>query len=74
LVVTHLAQVAAFADAQVQVTKTTHRGRTVAAAAPVIDGERVAELSRMLSGLGESAAGHRHAEELLAAVRAAKAD
>jgi len=74
LVVTHLAQVAAFADAQVQVTKSTQRGRTVAAAAQVIDGERVAELSRMLSGLGESAAGHRHAEELLAAVRAAKAE
>ncbi len=69
LVVTHLPQVAAFADAQVAVTKRTIAGRTEATATPV-DGEaRVRELSRMLGGMSESASAHHHAEELLAAAR-----
>jgi len=67
LVVTHLPQVAAFAHEQVAVVKEEHRGRTVASARPVRDGERVAELSRMLSGQPASAAARDHAEELLAA-------
>jgi DNA repair protein RecN (Recombination protein N) len=66
LCVTHLAQVAAHADAQVVVAKRNVRGRTVADA-EVVGGEaRVGELSRMLSGLGASDHAHRHAEELLA--------
>jgi DNA repair protein RecN (Recombination protein N) len=67
LVVTHLPQVAAFADHQVAVEKTEEDGRTVARARLVDGPARVAELSRMLSG--EMGAGHAegHAEELLAA-------
>jgi DNA repair protein RecN (Recombination protein N) len=65
LVVTHLAQVAAFADAQVAVTKEERDGRTVAAARPVEADERLVELSRMLSGQPGSATARRHAEELL---------
>jgi DNA repair protein RecN (Recombination protein N) len=65
LVVTHLAQVAAFADAQVAVTKTERGGRTVAAARLVESDERLVELSRMLSGQPGSAAARQHAEELL---------
>jgi DNA repair protein RecN (Recombination protein N) len=65
LVVTHLAQVAAFADAQVAVTKDVRQGRTVAAARPVEDEDRLIELSRMLSGQPDSTAARRHAEELL---------
>jgi DNA repair protein RecN (Recombination protein N) len=65
LVVTHLAQVAAFADAQVAVTKEERAGRTVAAARPVESEERLVELSRMLSGQPGSATARRHAEELL---------
>ncbi|MHB1510514.1 MAG: DNA repair protein RecN [Acidimicrobiales bacterium] len=65
LVVTHLAQVAAFADAQVVVTKTEQGGRTVAAVKPVTDEERLVELSRMLSGQPGSAKARQHAEELL---------
>ena len=65
LVVTHLPQVAAFADAQLAVRKIERDGRAVAEVAAV-DGEaRVAELSRMLSGHPESAAARGHAEELL---------
>jgi DNA repair protein RecN (Recombination protein N) len=66
LVVTHLPQVAAFADAQVAVTKEERDGRTVAAARVVTGRDRVVELSRMLSGRPASIAARDHAEELLA--------
>ena len=66
LVVTHLAQVAAFADQQVLVSKSELQGRTVARARPVTGEDRVVELSRMLSGHPDSAAARRHAKELLA--------
>jgi DNA repair protein RecN (Recombination protein N) len=65
LVVTHLAQVAAYADAQVAVTKDERDGRTVAAIRPVEAEDRIVELSRMLSGRPDSATARRHAEELL---------
>jgi DNA repair protein RecN (Recombination protein N) len=66
LCVTHLAQVAAFADVQIVVEKHADGGRTVADATVVIDAARVRELSRMLAGIGESTHARRHAEELLA--------
>ncbi len=66
LVVTHLAQVAAFATAQVGVTKRTADGVTTSEAA-LLDGDvRVAELARMLSGRTDSERGRAHAAELLA--------
>ena len=67
LVVTHLPQVAAFADHQVVVTKDERDGRTVAEAGRVDGKRRVVELSRMLSGQPASATARDHAEELLAA-------
>jgi DNA repair protein RecN (Recombination protein N) len=67
LVVTHLPQVAAFAHEQVAVAKEEREGRTIASARPVRDGDRVVELSRMLSGQPASDAARDHAEELLAA-------
>ena len=66
LVVTHLPQVAAFADHQVAVTKEERAGRTVARARTLDGRERVVELSRMLSGQPTSTTAHGHAEELLA--------
>ncbi len=66
VVVTHLAQVAAFADHQVAVTKHERDGRTVADVRRLDDHHRVVELSRMLSGQPSSATAHHHAEELLA--------
>ncbi|MGA2529408.1 MAG: DNA repair protein RecN [Acidimicrobiales bacterium] len=66
LVVTHLAQVAAFADQHVLVQKAESKGRTVASARLVSGNDRVVELSRMLSGHPDSAAARRHAKELLA--------
>ncbi|MGH9292203.1 MAG: DNA repair protein RecN [Acidimicrobiales bacterium] len=65
LVVTHLAQVAAFADAHVVVRKVVENGRTLAGASEVAGEERLVELSRMLSGRPGSATARRHAAELL---------
>ncbi|HWW53125.1 MAG TPA: hypothetical protein VNY84_05120, partial [Acidimicrobiales bacterium] len=66
LVVTHLPQVAAFADHQVAIAKLELHGRTVARAALLDDEGRVVELSRMLSGSPDSASAREHAAELLA--------
>ena len=69
LVVTHLPQVAAFADRQIAVAKGEVEGRTVSDARLLDDAGRVVELSRMLSGQPESQAARGHAEELLAVAR-----
>jgi len=65
LVVTHLAQVAAFASRHVGVRKEVVGDRTVAHTAVVDGDDRVVELARMLSGRPGSATARRHAEELL---------
>ena len=65
LVVTHLPQVAAYADAHVSVTKESDDATTVARIAQLERADRVVELTRMLSGQPESQAGRQHAEELL---------
>jgi DNA repair protein RecN (Recombination protein N) len=65
LVVTHLPQVAAFADAQVAVAKSEDQGRTVASARLLDSEARLVELSRMLSGRPGSDTARGHAEELL---------
>ncbi len=64
LVVTHLAQVAAAADAQISVAKTVRQGRTFAAATPIAGEERISEIARMLSGSATDSALN-HARELL---------
>lgn len=68
VVVTHLAQVAAFADRHLVVTKSGADGADVVTASDVRhveDEERVAELARMLSGQEDSDAARQHAAELL---------
>jgi DNA repair protein RecN (Recombination protein N) len=65
LCVTHLPQVAAFADSHVLVAKDEVDGRTVAGAALLLDDARVNEISRMLAGVGGSAHARRHARELV---------
>ena len=71
LVVTHLPQVAAFADHHVVVTKHDDGERTVSDATPLSDKERVVELSRMLSG-SDSVAAKKHARELLVSAQVAR--
>ena len=67
LVVTHLAQVAAAARTQVNVTKTVRAKQTFAQAS-VIEGEdRIAEIARMLSGGLAQDSALEHARELLVA-------
>lgn len=66
LVVTHLAQVAAFADHHVAITKHDADGQTVSAAMVLDDDSRITELSRMLSGSPDSASAREHAQELVA--------
>ena len=66
IVVTHLPQVAAFADQHVVVSKGAD-GMVTSSSVTVVDGPaRVSELVRMLSGLDGSESGALHAEELLA--------
>jgi DNA repair protein RecN (Recombination protein N) len=63
IVVTHLPQVAAYGDIHLVVDSAGHNGASVVRR---IDGEeRVAELARMLAGLGESDSARAHARELL---------
>lgn len=65
IVVTHLPQVAAFADAHAYVAKNATDSSVTSSVQLLSDDERVEELSRMLAGL-ESETGRAHAEELLA--------
>ncbi|TFG97864.1 MAG: hypothetical protein E4H11_01330 [Myxococcales bacterium] len=65
LCITHLPQVAAFADVQLRVEKRSERGRSVATVEPV-DGEaRVDEIARMAGGEEIVEATRRHARHLL---------
>ncbi len=72
VVVTHLPQVAAFADRHLVVEK-THDGAVTRSGVQAMEGEdRVRELSRMLAGQEDSQLARAHAEELLQAARAAR--
>ncbi|HEV3280350.1 MAG TPA: DNA repair protein RecN [Acidimicrobiales bacterium] len=73
LVVTHLAQVAALADHQIEVRKFERGGRTCSDVVPLDTEGRVIEISRMLSGRPDSSSARRHARELLDGVPAAGA-
>jgi DNA repair protein RecN (Recombination protein N) len=66
LVVTHLPQVAAFADRHLVVAKDTSGAVTTSGVHHVEHTERARELARMLAGLPDSDLGIAHAEELLA--------
>ena len=66
IVVTHLPQVAAYADAHLAVDA----GGGGASGVRHLDNDgRVAELARMLAGLGESDSGRAHARDLLSQAR-----
>ena len=66
IVVTHLPQVAAFADNHLMVTKAGDGLVTSSGVVRLDQPGRVRELSRMLAGLEDSEFGRAHAEELLA--------
>jgi DNA repair protein RecN (Recombination protein N) len=73
IVVTHLPQVAAFADTHLVVEKAGDGSVTSSGIIRLDDQGRVRELSRMLAGLEDSEFGRAHAEELLAAAAAERA-
>jgi DNA repair protein RecN (Recombination protein N) len=72
IVVTHLAQVAAFADRHIVVDKRAMGGVIGADIRTVTEHERVVELARMLAGMDSTETGRAHAEELLAVADADK--
>jgi DNA repair protein RecN (Recombination protein N) len=72
VVVTHLPQVAAFADRHLLVSKDTAGLVTTSGVRLLDDADRARELARMLAGLEDSELGVAHAEELLATARAEK--
>lgn len=63
LVVTHLPQIAAFADRHFKVSKESTKTRTTVQVAQLSDSERKAEIARMLGGAAQTA--QAHAEEML---------
>ncbi|GAA1965924.1 DNA repair protein RecN [Agromyces allii] len=65
IVVTHLAQVAAFATNHLSVVKGTDGRVTESSVRRLEGGDREAEMARLLSGLAESESGLAHARELL---------
>jgi DNA repair protein RecN (Recombination protein N) len=72
VVVTHLPQVAAFADRHVVVVKSDDGTVTTSGLTTLDDAGRVRELSRMLAGLEDSDTALAHAEELLATAQEAR--
>ncbi len=73
IVVTHLPQVAAYADTHLVVEKADDGSVTRSGVTRLDDAGRVTELSRMLAGLEDSAFGRAHAGELLSAAAAERA-
>ena len=70
LVVTHLPQVAAWADTHYSIRKDSSESVTSSDLALLEGGDRVSELARMMAGREESTLAREHAEELLAFVAA----
>jgi DNA repair protein RecN (Recombination protein N) len=73
IVVTHLPQVAAFADTHLVVEKASDGSVVSSGISRLDEAGRVRELSRMLAGLEDSEYGQAHAGELLAAAGAERA-
>jgi DNA repair protein RecN (Recombination protein N) len=65
IVVTHLAQVAAYADRHLRVLKSSSADYTVSDVVSLTGGDRIEELARMMSGLSDSGSARVHAHELL---------
>jgi DNA repair protein RecN (Recombination protein N) len=63
--VTHLPQVAAQADAQWQVSKAAHAGKTLSSIRVLAEAERIEEIARMLGGVKITETTLKHAAELL---------
>ncbi len=69
IVVTHLAQVAAFATNHLRVLKDSDGAVTASSVEQLHGEQRIAEMARLLSGLQDSESGLVHARELIATAR-----
>lgn len=69
IVVTHLAQVAAFATNHLRVVKDSDGSVTASSVQQLHGDERIAEMARLLSGLPDSESGLMHARELIETAR-----
>ncbi|MCA9662591.1 MAG: DNA repair protein RecN, partial [Myxococcales bacterium] len=69
LCITHLPQIAAFADAHFRVEKLTEGGRTTTRVTRLDEAARVEELARMLGGARVTASAREHAAQLLEEAR-----
>lgn len=70
IVVTHLAQVAAFATNHLRVVKDSAGNVTASSVEQLHGEERISEMARLLSGLPDSESGLAHARELIETARA----
>jgi DNA repair protein RecN (Recombination protein N) len=73
VVVTHLAQVAAFADRHYVVVKSDDGQVTTSGVAPVAEDDRAVELARMMAGLETTESALAHAGELVSLANSARA-
>ncbi|CAG1771511.1 partial DNA repair protein RecN, partial [uncultured bacterium] len=69
LCITHLPQVAAFADRHFVVSKKTANGRTVTTVSEASGDERIDQISGMLGGLKVTDTTRKHAAELIEAAK-----
>ncbi|SDS09882.1 DNA repair protein RecN [Corynebacterium timonense] len=69
IVVTHLPQVAAYADTHLHVAKNVGETTVTSGVVELADEERVEELARMMAGMEDSATGRAHAGELFSRAR-----
>jgi len=74
IVVTHLPQVAAYADTHLHVAKNVGDEAVTSGVLTLSDDQRVEELARMLAGLDDTDTGRAHAAELLDRARADRAE
>ena len=72
LCITHLPQIAAFADAHFRVDKRTQAGRTITRVTRLDDEARVEELARMLGGARVTDSAREHARQLIGEARRAR--
>jgi DNA repair protein RecN (Recombination protein N) len=69
IAITHLPQIAAFADAHIRVSKSATNGKTRVAIELVAGKERTREIARMLGGAAPTAQATAHADEMLRRAR-----
>jgi len=67
--ITHLPQIACYANAHFKVTKELKGGRTITIIKPLSDEERVEEIARMLGGLEVTKKTREHAREMISMIR-----